>query len=154
MKKAILVTVISLGMAFSIFASLGMTPQAFTESQFAQINHFRLDQNHSKTDLLVYVGTGNQAVFLRMKKNIVYFEKFIKLSPAKTDDNPALKTSCLNFILMATGIQEGTPEYTELLDNVQNNVSEFTLRNTFDVKIYSQKTNKGSKTNVEVYRKK
>jgi hypothetical protein len=134
MKRVALTTLLALALIATIFAGLGRTYQAFTESDFAKTHRFISQNKYRTPDRAVFVSPQKELVIIKMKSNFIYYEKLTWLNDGAPESDETLHQVILDFLVQATNIQPETEEYAGLVQCLTDKMPEFQLLNSYVVR--------------------
>lgn len=155
-KKTLFIAGLALALTLPGFASIGKTAQDFGQSSYATENKLTLDEKSTDASkgLFPFTGNGNKAVILKCRKDVVFYERLIWISPAdKTDEQARLKAFA-SFLIQAINAAPGSTEEAIINQNVKDKISSFEVGKTIVVKLVSALPEKGKQRfTLEVYQK-
>jgi|GEM_PF-5654133 len=134
MKKVVLSMLLALALIATVFAGLGRTYQAFMESDFAKTHRFISQDKYRTQDRAVFVSPQKELVILKIKGSYVFYEKLTWLSDGAPESEEALNQVLIDFLCQATNIQPETEEYAGLVQCINDDLTEFTLLNSYVVR--------------------
>lgn len=152
MKKILFAAALIFGLlTLPAFAALGKTITAFTDSAYAKELDLKLNLN--KPDLTAYLGKGKELIIVKTRRDVVFYERLTWLNSAMPTDDAVRRQAYLQFLMQATEVVAGTPDYDQLLQNINGNVPEFSVKGYFNVRVKAEPTDQGIKHYVEVFAK-
>ncbi|MBN2430220.1 MAG: hypothetical protein JXQ27_02035 [Acidobacteria bacterium] len=134
MKKLVLTMLLALALITTVFAGLGRTYQAFTESDFAKTHRFIPQTKYRTQDRAVFISPQKELVILKIKGSYVYYEKLTWINDGAPESEAALNQVLIDFLCQATNIQPETEEYAGLVQCINDKMTEFTLLGNYVVR--------------------
>lgn len=149
MRTRVFVTsLLMLALLLPVYAVIGKTPQAFTESGYAKA--LNVKPTLSKPDLTAYLGSGKELIILKTKREMVYFERLSWMSTAMPKEEAVRHEAYIKFLTQAAELAEGSAEYEQMVQSIRSNAAEFRIKSLV-VRQKVEKTERGDQYFVEIF---